>query len=186
MTRICEGSRRSARSMLVPSVLIAVIVLGAGVAGRAHAAKDVKSLTLYSVATEEQFVDNADDRQRIRGNNPFGNFKDTTATTKEKGNGPFPGDEALFKFNIFTDPKLKSSGGTAVFTCLYNFNKNAYCAVTYQLTAGTLIGAGAFNFNANTFSVAITGGTAKYRGETGEMDGVPGPNHAQRLTFIPT
>jgi hypothetical protein len=31
-------------------------------------------LTLYSVASAEQFLNHMDDRQRGHGNNPFGNF----------------------------------------------------------------------------------------------------------------
>lgn len=139
--------------------------------------------TLYSVATEEQFVNNEDDRARGKGNNPFGNYKDTTAVTKEVGNGPFPGDEALFIFNIYSNPSLKKKTGTASFTCQYGFDKNAFCDAAYTLAGGNLIGAGTFNFNAGKFAIAITGGTGKYRSMTGDLQASPGPNHSQHLAF---
>jgi hypothetical protein len=99
-------------------------------------------------------------------------------------NGPFPGDEALFKFNAFSAGDLKKSAGTAVFTCQYNFNKNAFCDAAYELTDGTLIGSGEFDFNASSFSLAIIGGTGKYRGRIGSLDASPGPKHSQRLVVV--
>jgi hypothetical protein len=171
---------------------LAAFVAGASLLGgavtpvAAHAAGAQQKLTLWSVATEEQFVNNADDRERGKGNNPFGNYKDLTATTAEKGNGPFPGDEALFKFSVYTSSDLKKSAGTALFTCEYNFDKNAFCDATYQLPGGTLVGAGEFNFNAPRFAIAITGGTGKYRGVRGDLEASPGPGHSQKLlvTFV--
>jgi len=171
-----------ARLVLVTACVAGVSLLAAGVASSAtRSVQGQQKVTIYSVATEEQFVNNADDRQRGKGNNPFGNYKDITATTKEKGNGPFPGDEALFKFNLYLNSDLKKSAGTAVFTCQYNFDKNAFCDATYQLKGGTLIGAGQFNFNADDFAIAITGGTGKYRGSRGDLEASPGPGHSQKL-----
>ena len=129
-------------------------------------------------------MNNADDRQRGQGNNPFGNYKDLTATTREKGNGPFPGDQALFQFTLYSSSDLKRPVGTAVLTCLYNFRKNAYCAATYTLKGGTLVGAGSLDFNAPTFEIAVTGGTGKYRSATGDVEASPVlKNHAQPLAI---
>ena len=184
-------TRRSYSSFFSRSILIAAVtggsaaaLLSAGAAsGGVRTAKVTQTMTVYSLATEEQFVNNADDRARGKGNNPFGNYKDLTATTAEKGNGPFPGDEALFKFSIYQSSDLKKSAGTAVFTCQYNFNKNAFCDASYALPGGTLVGAGAFNFNAQNFALAITGGTGKYRGVTGDLRAAPGPHHSQKLAI---
>jgi hypothetical protein len=167
------------------SLLGAVCLLcAAGFGSSASAAARSQRIVLYSIATEEQFVNNADDRQRGQGNNPFGNYKDLTATTREKGNGPFPGDEALFLFDLYTSANLKKPAGTAVFTCLYNFKKNAYCAATYTLKDGTLTGAGPLDFNAPKFQLAITGGTGKYRSMTGDVEASPVlKNHAQPLAI---
>ncbi len=59
-------------------------------AGRAAATKGPQTFTLYSVTQVEQFLDHSDDRSRGKGNNPFGNFKDSKTVTKEAGNGPVP------------------------------------------------------------------------------------------------
>jgi len=176
-----------ARLFLLAACVAGASLLGAGLAsGATQAARGDQKLTLYSVATEEQFVNNADDRERGKGNNPFGNYKDLTASTAEKGNGPFPGDEALFKFSVYASSDLKKTVGTALFTCEYNFDKNAFCDATYQLSGGTLVGAGQFNFNASSFAIAITGGTGKYRGRQGDLEASPGPVHSQKLvvTFV--
>ena len=141
------------------------------------------ALRLYSVATAEQFINNEDDRARAQGNSPFGNFKDTAAVAKETGNGPFPGDQSLFTFDVYKSSDLKTKIGTATFSCQYNFNKNAFCEAVYTLKNGTLYGAGAFNFNATAFSIAITAGTGTYNGKTGQLAAKPGPNHSQQLIF---
>ena len=165
-------------------MLAVCLLCVAGVASGSAGSAKSQRIVVYSVATEEQFVNNADDRQRGQGNNPFGNYKDLTATTKEHGNGPFPGDQALFLFDLYTGSDLKKPAGTAVFTCLYNFKKNAYCAATYSLKGGTLVGAGSLNFSAPKFEIAITGGTGKFRSATGDVEASPvGKNHAQPLAI---
>ena len=87
--------------------------------------------------------------------------------------GPFPGDEALFSFNVFKTGSLQTTIGSAVFTCQYYFDKNAFCDVSFQMNGGTLIGAGTLNFNATTFALAITGGYGKYSGFTGDVAADP-------------
>lgn len=139
------------------------------------------TFTSYSIATAEQFVNNADDRLRGKGNNPFGNFHDNTATTKQ-AKGPFPGDQAVFDFNVYASKAHTKAIGAAVFSCLYNFNKNVYCQVNYHLPTGTLVGAGAFNFAASSFTLAITGGTKAYAGRSGTMQVESVTNALQRLT----
>jgi hypothetical protein len=174
------AGRLVAGTFVVAVCLLAAVSVASGSAGSAK----TKRLLLYSVATEEQFVNNADDRQRGQGNNPFGNYHDLTATTREKGNGPFPGDEALFQFDLYTGKDLKTPAGTAVFTCLYNFKKNAYCAATYTLKGGSLVGAGPLDFNAPRFQIAITGGTGRFRSATGDVEASPVlKNHAQPLAI---
>jgi hypothetical protein len=144
-----------------------------------------RGMILYSVTEQEQFINNQDDRARGEGHNPFGSYSDVSqAVTKPKA-GPFPGDEALFSFNIYKKPDLTLRAGTAIFTCQYNFAKNAFCDVSFQLNnGGTLIAEGAFNFDASRFTLAITGGYGKYTDVTGELEASPSPNHAQRLSFM--
>ncbi len=147
------------------------------------AARPARTLDLNSVPTAEQFLNHADDRQRGYGNNPFGNFYQAKLTTKEQNNGPFPGDQALFEFNVFTGPDLKTLAGTSVFTCNYGFKKLGFCDAIYQLSGGTLVAAGGLDFNANTFSLVVTGGTGKYRGVAGELTASPVRHGSQQLTL---
>jgi hypothetical protein len=150
----------------------------------AAAAAGAQKLVLYSAAEQEQYVNNSDSRILGVGNNPFGNFKDVAPVTTKNSHGPFPGDEAVFSFNLYTNASLTRRAGTAVFTCQYNFNKNAFCDASFRLTAGgTLIAAGGFNFNATSFTLAVTGGYGRYVGKTGVMEETPSASHAQRLVF---
>jgi hypothetical protein len=152
-------------------------------AAEAHATAAGK-LTIYSIATQEQFLNHEDDRDRGKGNNPFGNFKDATAPTKEAGVGPFAGDRAVFTFRLYRDTAMRRSIGIATFICQYAFDKNAFCNASYQLDGGQLVGQGAFNFSASTFQLSIVGGTGKYRGLTGNMKAAPAPRHTQKLDFV--
>src|ERR1700722_3860195 len=144
----------------------------------------LQRLTVYSVATHEQFIDNSDDEARGWTANPFG-LRDRRvqfAESEDKG-GPYPGDAALFSFNLYTDASLKTIAGSATLTCYYYFGKNAFCDATYQLRSGTLIGGNAIAFSATHFAVAITGGTSKYLTVTGDAEASPSGKQAQRLDF---
>jgi hypothetical protein len=173
MAGVCALAAFVAAALLVPAV--------ASSSGRA--AKSPLRLTLYSVATAEQYENYSDDRQRGYGNNPFGNFKDTTSTIKKTKSGPFPGDLEYFQLNVYTDAALKTRVGTANITCQFNLNKNAFCNAKYQLKGGTLVGAGAIDFKTSSFAIAIVGGSGKYLGLRGELDATPAAHRSQRLAF---
>jgi len=161
----------------------ALLALGAA-AGAAQAATHSRTLTLYSVAEQEQYINNSDSLARGVGNNPFGNYTDQTPLATKASNGPFPGDEALFSFNLYTSSDLKTRAGAATLTCQYNFNKNAFCDASFQLNGkGTLIASGAFNFSATRFSLAVTGGYGTYLGTRGSVLVTPSAHHAQKLRF---
>jgi hypothetical protein len=139
---------------------------------------------LYSLATSEQFINNADDEARGWLTNPFGMRDLTQETLESQGRGgPFPGDKALFAFSIYSDPSLKLKAGTAAFTCLYEFTRNAFCDATYQLKRGTILASGTVSFDAGTFSLAITGGTGSYARSSGELTSSPGPNKTQLISI---
>ena len=140
-------------------------------------------LTLYSVPAAEQFLNHMDDRQRGHGNNPFGGFYQAKSALSEQTSGPFPGDQALFQFNVYSGSDLKKSVGSAVFTCNYGFKRHGFCDATYVLGDGTLIAAGLLDFNAKNFSLVVTGGTGKYRSVAGELASAPASRGSQRLTF---
>jgi hypothetical protein len=169
--------------------LVALLALGACLlaalvaTSAASAAKSATKITMYSIATQEQFLNHEDDRDRGKGNNPFGNFKDSTSATKETGVGPFAGDRAVFTFKLFKDSSLTNVIGTAQFVCQYGFDKNAFCNAAYQLKDGQIVGEGQFNFNAGSFALVIVGGTGKYRGLTGDMQANPAVKHTQKLQF---
>ncbi len=165
-------------SMTALALVAFVVVRGAA------AASAGQKLTIYSLAQEEQFVNNADDRARGKGNNPFGKFNDVAPSSDKAAAGPFPGDEALFKFDLYSASNLKTRIGSAIFTCQYNFGKNAFCDATFHLKGGdSLIAAGQFNFNATKFALSVTGGTGRYQDLKGVLDETPSANHAQRLSF---
>jgi hypothetical protein len=139
---------------------------------------------LYSVATGEQFVNNADDEARGWVTNPFGMRDPTQETLESQGRaGPFPGDEALFQFAVYSDPSLKVKAGTADFTCLYAFARNAFCNARYELRHGTISAAGTFSFDAKVFTLAVTGGTGAFAKASGDLTSSPGPKGAQSLAL---
>ncbi len=183
MKRGIGGSRVVSSTALC---VLATSIIGAALFGAASssAATKPQKLVIYSLATQEQFLNHSDDRTRGKGSNPFGNFHDTTTPTQGGGSGPFPGDRAIFVFALYSDPNLKKNVGSATFTCQYGYNKNAFCDAAYLLSGNSLVGAGQFNFNAKTFALAITGGTGKYRGKTGDVSATPAAKHAQHLVFV--
>lgn len=175
------GSRHA--SLLLTGWTVAVLVAALAAARAGGTVVGVQRFTLYSVGRAAQFRNDADDRQRGMGANPFGKFNDTAAQTQESGNGPFPGDQTLFTFDLYTSAGLTKKAGSAVFTCIYNFGKNAFCDATYHLNRGTLFGAGAFNFDSSAFTLAITGGYGSFAGVTGDAATTQAANHAQRVAF---
>jgi hypothetical protein len=171
-------------SFLALALTALLVTVSATASPSGVAAEHAKTLTLYATAEQEQYVNNSDSLQRGEGNNPFGNYKDLEPLANKNANGPFPGDEALFSFNLYTGPSLQKRAGTALFTCQYNFNKNAFCDASFQLASGgTLIASGAFNFTASKFSLAVTGGYGAYVNKRGSLLDAPSANHAQKLSF---
>jgi hypothetical protein len=178
--------RGGPRLGLTPTLLVLVSAAAfviCAASAPADAAKAPQQMTIYSLATQEQFLNHKDDRSRGNGNNPFGNFKDTTTPTAQGAIGPFAGDRAIFTFKLFKGADLRTAVGSATFICQYSFAKNAFCNAAYVLSGGTLVGAGEFNFNASKFAIGIQGGTGRYRGQTGDLQASPSANHAQRLLF---
>ncbi len=155
-----------------------------GLAANEHAATaSSKTLTMYTVATAEQFLNESDDRARGEGNNPFGSYADTPAIAEQSGNGPFAGDEAFFQFKVYASAALNPAIGSATFVCVYNFNKNGFCDATFTLAHGELLTEGLFNFSTAAFKLAVTGGTGNYLAAKGTVQESPAANHSQRLMF---
>ena len=172
-----------ASSLLLVASAVAVLLVPAVASGSGGAAKAGQQLTLFSRVTQEQFLNHVDDRQRGYGSNLFGNFKAPTATTKESSGGPFPGDQALFHFNLYSGADLKKLAGTADFTCSYSFKRNGFCDAVYQLSDGRSSRRARSTSSAKTFSLVISGGTGKYRSLTGQVVSTPAARLSQRLAI---
>ncbi len=160
------------RFVPIGGIAVLFVLCGGRSASSAPAIMKSHSLTFYAVVTRAQFVNHADDRARGDAANPFN--ADTKALapvsqSREKGKGPFPGDDVLYKFKLYRAPNLKSPVGSAVYTCVYNFSQHALCEGSYQLTAGTMFASGPVDFNSNDFTLAVTGGTGGYIGNRGQV-----------------
>ena len=57
------------------------------------------------------------------------------ANTGKKG--ARAGDNALFSFKLYSDPKLTRPVGTAIYSCTFNFAQEAICEANFQLSGGT-------------------------------------------------
>ena len=173
------------RAVLTCLALAACAVSALSVAAGAGAAKPTKTrLVIYSLAAREEFNDHSDDRTRGGANNPFGNFNGSQSVTREAGAGPFAGDRAIFVFNLYADPALKKSIGTATFACEYGFSKQGICKAVYELEDGTLLGIGLVNFNSPTFDIAVSGGSGTYQDALGDLHASPSQKKANKLVIL--
>jgi hypothetical protein len=162
------------------AAVVAALLLAGSEAGAQSAPRQFQ---IYSVTTAEQFLNHADDRARGFGDNPFGNFKAPTATTKERRGGPFPGDQAVFAFALYPTPKHANPKGSAIFTCFYNFKQHGYCDAIYELKGGSILASGGVDFTSKDYSLIATGGTGAYRGVSGTVESKTVGYALTRLTF---
>lgn len=162
---------RRAQRLAIAAALVAVAggvvaailsTTGSGSSSSA-AATTTRALDLTAIPTQRAFVDNADDRQRGKGNNPFGNYGALDpSTTSERKSGPFPGDEGLFAYRVAGAPGGGSTTGTATLACEYGFERSALCQASYTLPDGTLNATGSFAAGATSFTLTVSGGTGAY------------------------
>jgi hypothetical protein len=143
-----------------------------------------KKLRVYAVPTTVQFMNHADDRLRGMSTNPFKLKAEAVIlgkNGKEKGNGPFPGDDILYGFKLFADANRSKPVGAAMFTCYYEFVKRATCDSYFDLAKGLLLASGQVRFGGTHFTLGVTGGTNAYFGALGQVDSVPAARNAQRF-----
>jgi hypothetical protein len=186
-----EGATVRRKGVLGGAVVGLVLVLALGASllvtgGRAAAASGEHTLTIYTVATAVQYVNNADDEARGMTNNPFDvAMNKLRPQLTWKGDGPFAGDVTVYSFNMFATRSLKGSTGTASFTCYYSYNQQAFCQAYYELEGGrgTLLASGPVNFERTGFTLVVTGGTGTYLGARGEVTESATAKNAQRLDF---
>jgi hypothetical protein len=167
--------------LLFAAVVLLATALPATASGSARA---TQKLTVYAVPATVQFMNHADDRLRGMSTNPFKLKAEAViinANGKEKGNGPFPGDDILYAFKLFADAKRTQPTGTAIFTCYYGFGKRATCDSYFDLAKGLLLASGQVRFGQSHFTLGVTGGTHAYLGALGQLNSVPAAQNAQRF-----
>jgi hypothetical protein len=144
-----------------------------------------KQLTVYSVATGVQYINSADDAARGAVNNPFDPAVNKLhPKTSSSGIGPFAGDVVVYAINLYSGKSLKRHAGSGVYTCYFNYDKNAFCDAYYQFPGDdTVVAAGPIDFKKNGFTIVITGGTKKYVGARGEIRVVASGRASQRIEF---
>jgi hypothetical protein len=175
-------SRATSIRLLLAAV--ALLVTALPVATASGSTQATQKLTVYAVPSTVQFMNHADDRLRGMSSNPF-NLKASAVifndNGKEKGNGPFPGDDILYAFKLFADAKRTQATGTAIFTCYYGFGKRATCDSYFDLANGLLLASGQVPFGNTHFTLGVTGGTKAYLGALGQLTAVPAAKNAQRF-----
>lgn len=174
------------RTMSMRFLFAAIVLLATTlpVTAASGASRASQKLRFYAVPTTVQFMNHADDRLRGMSTNPF-NLKAEAVILntkgKEKGNGPFPGDDILYGFKLFADAKRTKPIGTGMFTCYYEFVKRATCDSYFDLAKGLLLASGQVRFGGTRFTLGITGGTRAYFGALGQVESVPAAGNAQRF-----
>src|SRR5262249_41539259 len=143
------------RSTCLAAVAMALLLLTVGVApGSARVASGPQTLTLYTSALGVQFINTADDRARGATNNPFdAKTNSLRPSLNQSGNGPFPGDVAVYSFALYGSAKERKRLGTAAYTCYFNYDKHALCVAFYDLKSrkATLVASGPIDFDATGF-----------------------------------
>jgi hypothetical protein len=175
-------SRARAIRFLLPAIVLLATALATSAASGAPRAS--QKLTVYAFPATVQFMNHADDRLRGMSTNPFDLKEEAViigTNGKQKGNGPFPGDDVLYAFKLYADAKRTKPIGTAMFTCYYGFGKRATCESYFELARGLLLASGQVPFGAKHFRLAVTGGTRAYFGALGQLDSVPTGGNAQRF-----
>jgi hypothetical protein len=167
-------------------IVAAAAVLVALVGSVARAASNNATLTVYAVPATVQFMNHADDRLRGMSTNPFNvtEAKVIDVTNgKEKGNGPFPGDDVLYTFHLYASPIRGQEIGSAIFTCYYNFIKHAICDAYFDLGRDTLLASGSVAFDNPRFTLSVSGGTRAYLGALGQVDATASAKATQRFSI---
>jgi hypothetical protein len=171
-------------SIRLPVAIVVLLAAVSSVSVASGSTRAAQKLTVYAVPTTVQFMNHADDRLRGMSANPF-NLKAQALifndNGKEKGNGPFPGDDILYAFKLFADADRTQPTGPAMFTCYYGFGKRATCDSYFDLAKGLLLASGQVSFGKTHFTLGVTGGTHAYLGALGQLKSVPASRNAQRF-----
>ncbi len=177
------------RVVAVMMALAAAVVLTAGAAfSSAAGAPKQHDRVIYTVASDVQFLNNADDLVRGTTNNPFSpaTNKLRPSSSLVKQGQTLPGDVALFSFDLYQNAALTKSAGSATYTCYFNYGEHALCQAYFAFNGSgdTLVAAGPVNFKEKGFDMVVTGGTNNYFAARGELTAVPALKKAQRVHFV--
>ena len=175
---------RRAPSMRMLVAAVGLLATAAPVAAAWGSTRATQKLTVYAVPSTVQFMNHADDRLRGMSANPF-KIKAQAVIFNDNGNekkgGPFPGDDILYAFKLFSDAARTQPTGTAMFTCYYGFNKRATCDSYFDLDKGLVLASGQVPFGQTRFTLGVTGGTKTYLGALGQLKAAPAAKNAQRF-----
>ena len=164
--------------------IAALALLGITAATGSAQAAAPRSLTIYARATQAQYINHSDDRERGVAKNPFNVDASKLPPTKETGTGTQTGDEARYGFKLFSDSAFKRPIGTATYSCRFTQPKLALCEADFQLNDGTMFGSGPARFNTASITLAVSGGSGRYLGARGQVSSAPAAGKdASRLTF---
>ena len=71
-----------------------------------------------------------------------------------------------------------------LFRSQYGYGKHGICQTEFVVKGGSLLGMGYVDFNAKSFSIAVTGGTGRYRDARGDVAVTPDTKkRGNRLAF---
>ena len=130
--------------------------------------RDGSGLVLYSVEKHARSLDNPSDSTipqtaAIVRSLSGGPFRIRPALLHDAGrnviHGPLPGDQALMSFHLFRTAGLERTAGSAVLTCQYGFDRNAYCVGAVDLDNGLrLTASGTLDTDADDLNLVVTSG----------------------------
>ena len=169
------------------AALVAFAVAAMVAVPLAPAAAPGRSFVVYAKPTRAQFVDHNDDRQRGDFRNPFNpDSVPTPPNANSAKKGARAGDRALFTFKLYSDLRLTRPVGNAVYSCTFNFAKQAICAANFNLTGGAMIALGPAKLDTGSVVIVlpVIGGTGKYAGAHGQLTSRPsGTRNIQIVRF---
>lgn len=178
-------------SRRLPAVVAAVAVAGAlaipvaSATPQGTASAQARSFTVYAKPTRAQFVDHNDDRERGNFKNPFDPDLPTPPNANSAKTGARAGDNAFFSFKLYSDLRLTRQIGSAIYSCTFNFSREAVCQANFSLRGGTMVAMGPAMLTTANILLPVTGGTGRYAGAHGQFTSRSSgqANNAQIIRF---
>jgi allene oxide cyclase len=140
--------RRSIAGAALAVAVAALVLATTGVASGSGGHNDRHRLVFYERQTSFTFVDPAQD-------------------------GPTPGDQAVGTSDLFRDAHFKHKAGSVSIACTVVTAQELECGATGHLRGGDVQVNGVVPLETKPASLAITGGTGKFRGANGQITTTP-------------